>query len=579
MKKRLIYLFTAFIAVFACSDDFTEQPAIGALSDDDLANEQGVNVLLTGAYSALDGIRNNQGAADWTVSGDNWWFDVLADDAHKGSTDGDQADLFLLETYDWTSSNPYVFGKWNGLFAGVNRSNAVIALIATIEGVDLSAKLAEARFLRGHFNMELQKIYGNVPYISEQNYSDVEFNQPNPGPIWDQIEADFQFAVDNLPDSQGEPGRPNSWTARAFLGKAHLFQSEWDQAFTLLNEVVTMGPYSLLSEYADNFRVAGDNSSESVFSIQFTADTGQSFNGNRGGTLNFPGGGPFGSCCGFYQPTQDLVNAFQTDGSGLPLLDTFNQTDVTNDYGLDSFEPAPDPVPDGYEPIPTPFTAHTGTLDPRLDYTVGRRDIDYNGYGRMVGKDWIRASFADISGPYLPKKNIYQNGEGANQGTGAWGQQHSGINYHIMRFADVLLMAAEAAVEKSAPDLGLALDYVNQVRNRAKGSTPVQALDGSGAAANYQIEPYAAFADQTEARKAVRFERRLELAMEGHRLFDLRRWGNGVDVMNTYFTNEGRVITSFAGKPNAYEAKHDMLPIPINAIDLSGGVLNQNTGF
>ncbi len=565
MKKRLFYFATLIALALGCSDSFTDVPAVGALSDDDLKNAQGVSLLLASAYSTLDGIRNNQGASDWTVSGDNWWFDVIADDAHKGSTDGDQADLFLLETFDWTSANPYIFGKWNGLFAGVNRSNAVISLINSIEGGDFAAQLAEARFLRGHFNFELQKIYGNVPYISDENFDAKEFNQPNPGAIWDQIEADLQYAIDNLPATQSDAGRPTSWTAKAFLGKAHLFQSDFAQAGPLFEDVIANGPYALTTEFLDNFSLAGDNSTESIFAIQFTTDSGQSLNGNRGGTLNFPNPGPFGSCCGFYQPTQDLVNAYQTDGTGLPLLDTFNQTDVENDYNVESEEA---------------FTPHTGPLDPRLDYTVGRRGIDYNGYGPHIGKDWIRASFADISGPYLPKKNVYQSGENGNVGTGAWGQQHSGINYHIMRYADLLLMAAEVAVENN--DLPKALGYVNEVRDRAKAMTYIKEEVSAGVfqdAANYEIEPYASFPDQDFARNAVRFERRLELAMEGHRLFDLRRWGVAPDVINNYVTNEARVITNFGTKAGTYAPNMDLMPIPINAIDLSGGVLEQNPGF
>ncbi len=562
MKKRFIYYIAMLVIILACSDDFTEKPAIGALSDDAIQNEQGVDLLLVGAYSALDGIRNNQGAADWTVSGDNWWFDVIADDAHKGSTDGDQADLYSLEIYNWSTGNPYIFGKWNGLFAGVNRANAVIDLISKIEEGDFTQQLAEARFLRGHYNMELVKIYGNVPYITEENFANTDFNQPNPGPIWDEIEADFQFAIDNLPDSQADPGRPSTYTAMAFKGKAHMFQQEFGTAKTLFDDVIGMGGYSLLPEFLDNFRLAGDNSTESIFAIQFTADSGQSLNGNRGGTLNFPNPGPFSSCCGFYQPTQDLANAYQTDLNGLPLLDTFNQTDIANDYGVNSEDP---------------FTPHAGNLDPRIDYTVGRRGVDYNGYGDHIGKDWIRASFADISGPYLPKKNVYQAGEDGNVGTGAWGQQHSGVNYHIMRYADLLLMRAEIAVEEN--DLGTALSIVNQIRARARDMSYLQATDGSGDAANYVIDEYTAFADQDEARKAVRFERRLELAMEGHRLFDLRRWGVAEDVITTYVQNEARTITNFGGKAGAYMPNMDLLPIPINAIDLSGGVLTQNPGF
>ncbi len=562
MKKRFIYSLMLCVTLIACSDEFTTVPAVGALSDEAVANEQGVDLLLIGAYSTLDGIRNNLAGNGFAASGDNWWLDVLSDDAHKGSTDGDQADLFEVETYNWATGNPYILGRWSSIFAGVNRSNAVIALIATIEGADLTGKLAEARFLRGHFNFELQRMYGNVPYISEENYANTEFNQPNPGPIWDQIEADFQFAIDNLPATQADVGRPTSWAAKAYMGKVHLQQTDYATALPFFTDVINNGPYSLQAEFVSNFESSGENGSESVFTIQFTADGGQSLNGNRGGVLNYPNPGPFGSCCGFYQPTQDLVNAFQTGADGLPLLDTFNQTDVANDYGLEDADP---------------FTPHAGPLDPRLDYTVGRRGIDYNRFGTFPGHSWIRATFADISGPYLPAKNVYQSGDDVNQGTGGWGQQHSGINYHIIRFADVLLMGAEAAAETG--DIGNALTWVNLVRNRAKNMTYVQNEAGTGPAANYVIEPYAAFADAAEAVKAVRHERRLELGMEGNRLFDIRRWGNGVQIINDYIANETRTISNFGPKTNPYEAKHDLLPIPLNAIDLSGGILTQNPGY
>ncbi len=562
MKKRFIYYACMFAILLACSKEFTEKPAIGALSDDAIQNAQGVELLLVGAYSALDGIRNNQGASDWTVSGDNWWFDVIADDAHKGSEDGDQPDLFAIEIYNWSTANPYFFGRWNALFAGVNRANAVLDLVSKIEEGDFTAQMAEARFLRGHYNMELVKIYGNVPYISEENFANVEFNQANPGPIWDQIEADFQFAIDNLPGTAGEAGKPTTLTAQAFKGKAHMFQQEYDQAKTLFDAVIGSGVYALIPEFVDNFRLAGDNSTESVFAIQFTTDGGQSLNGNRGGTLNFPNPGPFASCCGFYQPSQDLANAYQTDGSGLPLLDTFNQTDIANDYNVTSADP---------------FTPHAGNLDPRIDYTIGRRGIDYNGYGLHIGKDWIRAGFGDISGPYLPKKNVYYAGEDGNVGTGAWGQQHSGINYHIMRYADLLLMRAEIAVEEN--DLPTALGIVNQIRARARDGSYVQNEAGTADAANYVINEYASFADQDEARKAVRFERRLELGMEGHRLFDLRRWGVDEAVINAYIPNEARTITNFGTKAGTYMSFMNLLPIPVLALDLSGGVLEQNTGY
>lgn len=564
MKKGIYLIAVVFIlclGVVACNDEFTESPAVGALNDDALKNETGVNLLLTGAYGVLDGQYNSGYGNYWGRSPDNWTWEVVGPDAHKGSTDDDQPELKEVELMNWGTNNGFFYARWGVIFAGINRANSVIALINSIEEGDFSAQLAEARFLRGHFNFELQRMWGNVPYISEENYANTEFNQPNSGPIWDQIEADFDYGVNNLPNSQDVAGRPTSWTAKSYLGKVHLYQSDWSQAATLLNDVVNNGPYILLDEYVDNFTSSGENAGESIFAIQFAADAGQSYNGNEPGTLNFPNPGPFGSCCGFYQPTQDLANAFQTDGAGLPLLDTYNQTDIANDYGVNSADP---------------FTPHTGPLDPRIDYTVGRRGIDYNGYGVNVGKDWIRAGFGDISGPYLAKKNVYQNGDTDNVGTGGWGQQLSGINYHIIRFADVLLMAAEAAVETG--DVPTALANVNRVRQRAKNMTYVQA-SGGGNAANYDIELYGSFPNPDYARKAVRFERRVELGMEAHRYFDIRRWGVSVQVMNEYFTNEARTIGNFGQKVSPYTATHDLFPIPLGAIDLSGGALSQNPGF
>lgn len=561
--RKLSYLL-AMLVVFACADDFTTSPAVGALSDEALQNETGVNLMLTGAYSSLNAVVNHGYGNGWGRAADNWTMDVMADDAHKGSTDDDQADLKEVELMNWSPANGYFMARWGVLFAGTNRANAVISLINGIEGGESSfaAQLAEARFLRGHFNFEIQRMWGNVPYVSDANYTASEFNQPNSGPIWDAIEADFSAAAAALPASQNEAGRPTSWAAKAYLGKVQAQQRKYAEAKSTLVDVIENGPYSLLAEFGDNFKAKGENGSESIFAIQFTTDGGQSFNANRVGALNFPNPGPFGSCCGFYQPTEDLFNAFRVDAGGLPISNYQSLTPLATDYGVNSADA---------------FTPTTELLDPRVDFTVGRRGIDYNGYGVHIGKDWIRATFADISGPYLPKKNVYQASEaGTTQATGGWGEQLSGLNYHIMRLGSIMLIAAEAAAETN--DLATALNYVNQIRNRAKNSTPIQAA-GGGPAANYSIEPYAAFANQAAAIQAVRHEKRLETAMEGQRMFDLRRWGTAEQTMNDYFSFEASIIPNFGQKVNAYQSKHNLFPIPQQAIDLSGGSLSQNTGY
>jgi len=575
MKRKFIYFMGSAMLLLSCNDDFAETPAVGALDEATLQTVEGVDLLLTSTYSVLDGEINGLDGSQFSVSPDNWWFDVISDDAHKGSTDGDQLELFQIETNDYQTVNGYFRGKFEALYGGVNRANATLSSIGGLNLDDLIPteaeaiidQEAEARFLRAFFYFELTKMYGNVSIITLENYEAEEYNQPNEGPAWEEIEADLQFAIENLPAlraDQSDPGRPTQIVARAMMGKVHLYQQEWQQALDQFTQVINSGEYSLHPNYLSNFNAAGENGVESVFAIQFVADDGFSFNGNVGGMLNFPSGGPFSSCCGFYQPTIDLANAFRVDENGLPLFDAYNDDDFKNDYGINSDEP--------FEPDTTT------PVDPRLDYTVGRRGIDYNGYGEHIGKDWIRSSFAEISGPYLPKKNIYQaEEEGVSRGTGNWGQEHSGINYNVIRYADVLLMAAEAAVELG--DTNTALNYVNQVRDRAANTPVVQALDGSGPAANYQVGLYTSFPDATFAREAVRFERRVELGMEGHRIFDLRRWGVTTTVLTEYYANESRTIANFGGKVRPYTTTYDLLPIPLESIDLSQGVLTQNPGY
>lgn len=560
MKNFITLFLSATLLLVSCSDDFTDINPVGALSDASLQNATGVDLLLVGAYSMLDGIRQDHGE-DWHPTGDNWWLDVLSDEAHKGSTDGDQPDLLTLELYTWDTTNPYILNKWRAIFAGINRSNSVISLIESSEDPSLfTTEMAQARFLRGHYNFELQKMWVNVPFISAENFANSEFNQPNNGPIWSEIEADFSYAASNLPTSRGgnysEPGRPIKTTAQAFLGKALLYQGKWAEASTNLDAVVNSGDYALATDYFSNFRSDGENGPEMIFSIQYASDGGQSFQANRGGTLNFPVGPMTGGlCCGFYQPTQNLANAFQTDENGLPLSN-WASSDIANDAGISETEA---------------FTPHTGPLDPRIDYTIGRRGIDYNGFGVFTGKDNIRASFTDISGPYAGKKNMYTAGDSDNRGTGGWGEQRTGINYHIMRYADVLLMAAEAAVETG--NLEKARGLVNQVRKRAMNSPRADTSP------NYVIDTYnSTWTDQSAARTAVRHERRVELGMEGHRLFDLRRWGTMVETLNAYIVHEGRTIPPFKARANAVSSKHMALPIPLDAIDQSEGALKQNPG-
>ncbi len=558
MKRKIIY-FALLIGILACSDDFTDVPQVGAFDEEFLDTEKGAELFLTAAYSMLTGRSSLSVGDSRLIGGNNWFHDVLGGDAHKGSTDNDLSSLLRLELGEFDVSNEQLPRKWATYYAGVNRANAAInsAIAANLIGLE-----AQARFIRAVYYFELTKMFGNVSVVSPENFLAQEFNQPNTGPAWAEIESDLQFAITNLPIRADQPdaGRPSKEVAMAFLGKAQLFQKKYTEALASFNSVITSGVYRLNLNYLDNFRLAGENANESIFAIQFLADGGSSFNSASASGLNFPrGGGPF-TCCGFYQPSQDLVNAYQTDAAGLPLLDTYNLAgnDVTNDHLLQSSDP---------------FTPHTGNLDPRLDYTVSRRGLDYNGFGIHQGQDWIRAQDSDISGPYISKKNVHQSGDGNVSPTR---NRDNGVNYNMMRYADLLLMAAECEIEVGT--LAQATEYVNMIRRRSNLGPKLQA-DGADAA-TYVIEPYASdFADKVFATKAVRFERRIELSMEGHRFFDLARWGVSKEVLDAYYVNEGRTIPNFGAKVVPFAPHHAIFPIPTAAIDLSEGNLTQNPGY
>jgi hypothetical protein len=281
--------------------------------------------------------------------------------------------------------------------------------------------------------------------------------------------------------------------------------------------------------------------------------------------LNFPynnGSGDMpGGCCGFYQPSQDLVNAYRVDADGLPFLTNWFAKDVKNDQGLKYPADA--------------FTPETDPLDARLDWTVGRRGIPYLDWGPHQGQNWIRDQ--SNGGPYSPKKNVfYKSQQGKLTDATFWTSGVVATNYNIIRFADVLLMSAEAEVEVGSLDR--ARELVNRVRARAADPAGwVKKSDGTPAA-NYKVGTYPAFPSQDYARTAVRFERRLELAMEGHRFFDLVRWGIAAETLNAYIARE-KTRRTYLANATFKAGTNEYFPIPQGQIDQTQGALVQNPGY
>jgi hypothetical protein len=356
-----------------------------------------------------------------------------------------------------------------------------------------------------------------------------------------------------------------------------MFEKKFTEAKALFTTIIANGKnaqgvkYALMPNYQDNSRVSKENNAETIFSVQSSYGDGSNTNGNYDNILNYPhgGGSKPGGCCGFFQPSQNFVNAFKTDAAGLPLPDTYNAANVNHDEAFLSSQSG--------------FVLFAGNLDPRLDWTIGRRGVPYHDWGTHPGRDWIRD--VTYGGPYSPKKNTYFKGdEGSTAGKVGWGFSSNALNYTVMRFADVLLLAAEAEIEVGS--LTTAKDYVNLVRARAGATAPSNTAPYSAPAASalaaygttYNVGLYNSFADQAAGRKAVRFERKLELGMEGHRFFDLVRWGIAATDLNAYLTVEAvRRPTTLAGAVFT-AGKHEYFPIPTDAVTTIPG-LTQNPGY
>ena len=583
MKRKLQILVFAgsfvCLVVFSCNKDLLDSRPLGQLDEAALQNKSGVEGLLIGAYSLLDGI-GNYNYQPWYSAASNWVYgSVCGTEGHKGSNKDDQLEIQGLENFTAIANNVYLEGKWAALYDGVQRCNDVIRImrkVPSLSSQDTTEYRAEALFLRAHYHFEAKKMWNRVPFVDETiTYGAGNYKMDNQKDIWPNIEEDLLYAAANLPGTQAQIGRANHFTAIALLAKAYMFQHKFESAKFLLDEIISSGKYGL-DQYADNFNAELQNRREYLFSAQSSVNDGSAgVNSNIGEILNAPyGSSPF--CCGFFQPTQWLVNHFKTDSlSGLPDLDHFNQVDVKSDYGIKSSEP---------------FTPFAGTLDPRLDWTVGRRGIPYLDWGVHPGYDWMREQSS--GGPYSPvKSSIYKSQTGNLTDKSSWYQYGAtAINTNLIRYADILLWAAEAEVESGANgSLAKAQEYVNLIRNRAADPSGwvhkyVDDQDPSLGfsnvpAANYFIKPYTVpWTDPLVALKAIRFERMLELGMEGHRFFDLVRWGIASQEINEYFVKE-KNITSYLQEAVFISGKNEYFPIPQSEIDKTDHHLEQNPNY
>lgn len=566
MRKTRIYLalIVVVLSIASCQEDFLDVGPENVISEENLDPEQ----LVVSAYSALD-YRFNTGEFrdNWPFdhAPSNWCFsDIRSGDAYKGGGgvgDNPGGGMHALEIHQVFPSSENVYNLWRAVYFSIFRVNsAIIALNNSTDFANKDLRIGELKVLRAHFYFEMMKNFGSFAYIDENTPIDEVTSVENSFDkdfLWGKIEEDLNAAIAVLPPTQPELGRVNKLVALAYLAKAKLFQEQWNEVIIYADQVIA-GPYRLVDDLEKLYSSPGYGNEENVFAIQYSINDGSEFgNLNFGDLLNSPdspsddSNHPYLNGDDFDKPTQNIVNAFKVDENGLPMLNSYNNSDL-------------DPGD-----ITTP-------VDPRLDHAIGRPGITWKKWQPMPQQDnWNR----DIPsyGNYLRKKNqIDPYSDLRASGGFPWAK--GALDFAIIKYSDVLLWKAEASIESG--DVVTGMNIINQIRSRAMNSPYVyDYLNPSIDAANYSIGLYSTSGiTQDYAKKALRMERRLELNNEGHHFYDLVRWGVAGNWINDYMFTESAKRGYYSGASFTV-GRDEYLPIPQIEIDASGGVYKQRIGY
>jgi len=505
-------LFTA-----SCSDMLDTVPQ-GKFTDEQL-DDNSIEGLVSATYNGLEAhfFGNNEAFSGPST---NWIFDVRSDDALKGGgATSMEPNIHQLEISNITSDNVSSMYKWENNYYPIVRANRAIAAIQNAKNISNPEQLiGEMKCLRAYYYFDLIRVFKRIPYFTEadedaSSKSNTEFTRAE---IYDKIIADLTDAYNTLPEKPAAPGRVCKYTAAAILAKVYAQDTEsgtcdWQKVKEWAKKVIDSNNYSLYPKCQDMAKIDNNNKYESILAIQCsTANNNAHINWSNLLNVTYSDGNIYGTGDDFFYGSQDLVDAFATDENGLPYIDKKNPNGEVLSNGL-----------------------YYGNVDPRLDFTVGRIGFPFRGH--TYTKGWCRAY--DIYGEYSNKKNICDPADPRMISGWPWGG--SPLNFCLIRYSDIVLLYAEACVETN--ELEEARTWVNKIRQRAENSIdPAYApKDLSTSMADYKVGLYPEQGwTQDYARKAVRTERRLELALEGNRWFDLLRWGNTVDVMQKYFAKE-----------------------------------------
>ena len=562
MKKKYLSLLAACSFLFAGCSDFLDMNPNGILDEESVSGVEQLDKLVISAYSML-------GNDHYDIPFNLWPYgNVRSDDAYKGGRD--ESDIQDFHFYETSSNITANFGEpdglWYNCYIAISRANNALRSLNNVSEQDFPNKkirIGECRFIRGHFYFLLKVLFKSIPYIDEtvaiEDYGTISNIALSNDELWQKIAADFKAAYDNLPESQGtDVGRANKYSAAAYLAKTYLYKAyrqdekhnvteinaeDLKQVLTFSNEVMS-SDYGLEDDFAYNFLPGSyENGKESLFAIQHSTDDGTLYGRlNFSDALNVPM--KFSGSCDFQKPSQNLVNAYKTV-NGLPEFSDYNKAD---------------------------YNANTDKVDPRLYHTVALPGVPYK-YDKknIFDESWTRNKA--VYGLYSSlKENVALNDPSSVLIDPFRANTKNKI---VIRYADVVLMRAEALIELDREKEALPL--INEIRERAKKSTGL--IDY---AENVDIALYVDNVNcnwtKPYAREALRWERRLELAMESQRFFDLVRWGIADSVINTFYKEE-------APKRTYYEDAHfeknraEYVPIPQQQINFSKQVYKQNYGY
>ena len=536
---------------FVSCNDFLDLKPQGAFTEAQL-DDSSIDGLMSAAYSGLEAhfFGNNESFAGPIT---NWVFDVRSDDALKGGggTSMEQ-NIHQLEISNITTDNVTGLDKWRNDYYAISRVHKAMNAIETAGNLsNKEALLGELKLLRAYFYFDLIRIFKQIPYFTEtEDPNGKRVDEYTRDQIFDFIKSDLKDAYATLPETQSQAGRFNKYVAAALMAKVSAFTSSWADVETYCNDVINSHKYELYDNYGDMSKIAFNNKKESIMAIQFsTAFVNDSYaHINWSNLLNTTQseGNLFGNGDDFFLASQNLVDAFATDENGLPYLDGSDHYVKTTVNGANDYQ---------------------GNVDPRLDFTVGRLGMPFRGH--TYNLNWCRAY--DIYGEYSGKKCLIDPSSPDMVQGFPWGA--SGLNFCLIRYADIVLLKAEALIEQNK-DLDEARQLINSVREKAARSinadyTPVD-LDPSKA--NYEVGLYPKDSKWTQdyARKAVRMERRLELAMEGNRWFDLVRWNTVVPTVNNYMKFEKQYQTYYEGA--SISEDEVFLPTPYDEVNNSNGL-------